>query len=224
MPAIAFDIRNPEAVAHELDQANRRLARERDVPGSIIELIEDLALAIGDTDDASLGSIDPYLWIRIQSAALRAQHAAHVDDEPQQRRAVRIALEEIRFLFARLAERRPVAEDQPIKDVLRWLDAKLAVPQRRKADLLGVGERTYQRWISATESAGPDGPHELRARIVARITAQLRHVLTGPGVAEWFETPHQDLDGAAPIDLLFDASATEHLLELAVAPRSFSAA
>jgi uncharacterized protein (DUF2384 family) len=224
MSTIAFDIRNPEAVARELDQANRRLARERDVPESIIDLIEDLALAIGDTDGASLESVDPYLWIRIQSAALRGQHAAHLDDAPEQRRAVRIALEEIRFLFARLAERQPVAEDRPIKDVLQWLDAKLAVPQRRKADLLGVGERTYQRWISTSESAAPDSPHELRARIVARITAQLRHVLTGPGVAEWFDTPLQELGGAAPIDLLFDASATEHLLELAVAPRSFSAA
>jgi uncharacterized protein (DUF2384 family) len=127
-------------------------------------------------------------------------------------------------LFARLAERQPVGEDQPIKEVLQWLDAKLTVPQRRKADLLGIGERTYQRWVSSNEAAVPDGPHELRARIVARITAQLRHVLTGPGVADWFETPMRDLDGVAPIDLLFDASAIERLLELAVAPRSFSAA
>lgn len=127
-------------------------------------------------------------------------------------------------MFARLAERQPVAEDQPIKEVLQWLDAKLTVPQRRKADLLGIGERTYQRWVSANEAAAPDGPQELRARVVARITAQLRHVLTGPGVVDWFETPTRELDGVAPIDLLYDASATQRLLKLAVAPRSFSAA
>jgi hypothetical protein len=224
MSAIAFDIRNPELVVRELDEANRRLARESEVPGSIVSLIEDLCLAIGDADGVSLESVDPYLWIHIQSAALRAQHAAHLDDAREQRRAVRIALEEIRFLFARLAERQPVSEDQPIKEVLQWLDAKLTVTQRRKADLLGIGERTYQRWVSANEAAAPDGPQELRARVVARITAQLRHVLTGPGVADWFETPMRELDGVAPIDLLYDASATERLLELAVAPRSFSAA
>lgn len=194
------------------------------MPSSILALIEDVSVAISDTDATSLESVDPYLWISVQAAALRAQHAVHLDDERKQRRAIRISIEEIRFLFARLAERQPVAEDQPIKEVLLWLDAKLGVPQKRKADLLGVGERTYQRWVSRSETAAPEGPQELRARIVARITAQLRHFLTGPGVVEWFETPRQELDGASPIDLLFDASATERLLELAVAPRAFSAA
>jgi uncharacterized protein (DUF2384 family) len=224
MSAIAFDIRNPELVVREVEEANRRLAREAEVPRSIVDLVEDLSLAIGEADSASLESVDPYLWIRIQSAAIRAQHATRVDDESEQRRAVRIALEEIRFLFARLAERRVVMEDQPIKEVLGWLDEKLAVPQHRKADLLGVGERTYQRWISTSESAEPEGAQELRVRIVARVTNQLRHVLTGPGVVQWFETPLHDLDDSAPIDLLLDPTATERLLELAVAPRSFTAA
>jgi|SRR5579884_568586 len=221
---VAFDIRNPEAVTRELWEANRRLARESEVPPSIRGLVEDLTLSIGDADATSLESVDPFLWINIQAAALRAQHAAHLEDEREQRRATRLSLEELRFLFARLAERQPVAEDQPIKDVLLWLDSKLDVPQKRKADLLGVGERTYQRWISPSESAAPDGRQELRARIVARIAAQLRHVLTGPGVVDWFEVPNRDLSGEAPIDLLYDPSSTERLLELAVVPRSFSAA
>jgi uncharacterized protein (DUF2384 family) len=224
MAAIEFDIRNPDIVARELADANARLAREEEVPASIVALIEDVTEAISETGSSDLEAIDPYLWIDVQAAALRAQRAAHLDDHRAQRRAVRIALEEIRFLMARLAERQPVAEDRPIADVMRWLDAKLAVSQRRKADLLGVGERTYQRWVSATEAASPDAEHELRARIVARIVAQLRHVLTGPGVVDWFETPHRALDATAPIDLLYDASATERLLELAVAARSFSAA
>src|SRR5437763_7504335 len=143
---VAFDIRNPEAVTRELSEANQRLAREAEVPRSILNLLEDLSLSIGDTDARSLGSVDPFLWINIQAAALRAQHAAHLEDERAQRRAIRLSLEELRFLFARLGERQPVAEDQPIKDVLLWLDSKLDVPQKRKADLLGVGERTYQRW------------------------------------------------------------------------------
>jgi uncharacterized protein (DUF2384 family) len=223
MSAIAFDIRNPGAVAHELAEANGRLALEREVPASIIGLIEDLAMAISEADAAALASIDPSLWIQIQAAALRSQNAIGLEDR-EQRRAVRIALEQIRFLFARLAERQPVSEDQPIKDVLVWLDDKLTVPQRRKADVLGVGERTYQRWISPNEAAEPEAEQEHRVRVVARVTAQLRHVLTGAGVVDWFETPIDELGGEKPLDVLGDPTAVERVLHLAVAPRSFSAA
>jgi hypothetical protein len=52
MPAIAFNIRQPGAVAHELGEANARLARESGVPGSIVELIEDLAATISEADTA----------------------------------------------------------------------------------------------------------------------------------------------------------------------------
>lgn len=224
MSAVAFDIREPEAVAHEVGEANQRLARESDVPSSILALIRDLSNAIGEADNATVSLIDPSLWIQIQAAALRAQTAAALDDDRQQRRAVRIGLEQIRFLFARLAERQPVAEDRPIKDVLAWLDEKLNVPQRRKADLLGVGERTYQRWISSSESAAPEAEQEHRVRVVARVTAQLRHVLTGAGVADWFETPMEQLDDRKPLDVLGDPLATEQVLHLAVAPRAFTAA
>ena len=224
MSATAFDIRQPEAVAHEVGEANQRLAHETDVPSSIIELINDLSEAIGEVDNATVSLIDPSLWIQIQAAALRAQRAATLDDDHEQRRAVRITLEQLRFLFARLAERQPVTEDRPIKDVLAWLDEKLTVPQRRKADLLGVGERTYQRWISPSETASPESEQEHRVRVVARVTAQLRHALTGAGVADWFETPMDDLDGRKPLDVLGDPVATEQVLRLAVAPRSFSAA
>jgi uncharacterized protein (DUF2384 family) len=224
MSAIAFDIRNPEAVVHELAEANGRLALEREVPVSIIGLIEDLAVAISEADAAALASVDPSLWIQIQAAALRAQSATSLDVDREQRRAVRIALEQIRFLFARLAERQPVSEDQSIKDVLAWLDDKLTVPQRRKADVLGVGERTYQRWISPSEAAGPEAEQEHRVRVVARVTAQLRHLLTGAGVVDWFETPMDELGGEKPLDVLGDPTAVERVLHLAVAPRSFSAA
>jgi uncharacterized protein (DUF2384 family) len=224
MPAIAFNIRQPGAVAHELGEANARLARESGVPGSIVELIEDLAATISEADTATISTIDPYLWIQIQAAALRARNAVGADDGAKQRRAVRVALEQVRFLFARLAERQPVAEDRPIKDVLAWLDEKLAVPQRRKADLLGVGERTYQRWVSPNETAAPEAEQEHRARVVARVTSQLRHVLTGPGVVDWFETSMEDLDDRKPLDVLGDPAAVEQVLHLAVAPRSFTAA
>ena len=224
MAAIVFDIRRPDLVADEIGEANARLAREREVPRSVIEFIDDLGEAIVDADAVAVASIDPSLWIQIQAAAVRAQRAIASGDEREQRKAVRIAMEQLRFLFARLAERQPVSEDEPIHAVLVWLDEKLGVPQRRKADLLGVGERTYQRWISPSESVAPEARQERRVRVVARVVAQLRHVLTGAGVADWFETPMDELDGRTPLDVLGDPAATERVLHLAVAPRSFSAA
>ena len=41
MSAVAFDIREPGAVARDVGEANQRLARESDVPSTILELIRD---------------------------------------------------------------------------------------------------------------------------------------------------------------------------------------
>ena len=106
----------------------------------------------------------------------------------------------MRFLFARIADREPIGEDRPAHEVALWLDATLAsVSQPRKAELLHVSPRTYQRWISDQEAVRPSGEDERRLRIVARIVNQLRHSLTGPGVVDWFEHPRADLGGATPV-------------------------
>jgi hypothetical protein len=224
MTLVAFDLRNPEGAAHELGEANRRLAGEEMVPGSITELIRDLCDQIAETDTEALQAIDPYLWIELQQAALRAQQVVYTDDAADQRRRARIALEQLRFLLTRLAERRPVAEDRPIGDVVRWLDSVVPVPQRRKADLLRVGERTYQRWVSATNPTHPEADDERAVRLLARIVSQLRHSLGGRGVVDWLEHSREELDGAPPVDVLRDPEATGRLLELAVATRSSVAA
>src|ERR1700752_4421424 len=48
MSSLAFDLRRPELVAAELDEANRRLAREQDVPPAIAELVRNLADVVAD--------------------------------------------------------------------------------------------------------------------------------------------------------------------------------
>lgn len=224
MPATTFDLRHPEVVEHELAEANRRLAREPETPPSIVGLVEDVAAAIADAGDNELAAINPWLWIAIQRAALHAQAALH-DDEPARRRRLRLALEQLRFLFARLAERRPVGEDQPADAIVRWLDDALAgVSQQRKAALLGVGLRTYQRWVSGHGRAAPTGDDDRRLRIVARLVNQLRHSLTGAGVADWFDHPRADLGRRRPVDLLDDADLLEDLLAAAAASRGNVAA
>lgn len=224
MPAIAFDLRQPALLEHELGEANRRLAREIETPPSIIGLVEDIADAIAAGDSEEVATVNPWLWIRLQSAALRAQSSLREDD-PQRRRQLRVALEQMRFLFARIAEREPIGEDRPAADVAGWLDLKLAsVSQPRKADLLGVSPRTYQRWISDREATTPSGEDERRLRVVARIVNQLRHSLTGPGVVDWFDHPRADLDGATPTEILNDPDKLELLLAAAAASRGNVAA
>jgi len=224
MSATTFDLKHPSVAAHELGEANRRLASEVETPPPVIGLIEDVTDAISEGDDHELAVVNPWLWIRVQGAALRAQ-AALREDDPQRRRQLRLALEQMRFLFARLAEREPIGEDQPANEVARWLEATLpSVSQQRKADLLRVGLRTYQRWISDREASTPTGEDERRLRVVARIVNQLRHSLTGPGVIEWFGHPRADLDRASPADVLDDPARLELLLAAAAASRGNVAA
>ena len=140
-----FNLRQPALVAHELSEANRRLAREEETPSSIVGLVEDVADAIAEGEKHELALVNPWIWIRVQGAALRAQAALRTED-PDRRRQLRLALEQMRFLFARIAEREPIGEDQPANDVVRWFeDALSSVAQPRKAGLLGVSVRTYQR-------------------------------------------------------------------------------
>jgi uncharacterized protein (DUF2384 family) len=128
-------------------------------------------------------------------------------------------------LFARIADREAIGEDRPAAEVARWLEATLvSVPQPRKAGLLGVGARTYQRWVSDRESTTPGAEEERRLRVVARIVNQLRHSLTGPGVIDWFEHPRADLGGVRPIDVLDDSDRLESLLAAAAASRGNVAA
>lgn len=222
MPAVAFDIRSPAEVAVALGEANRELARSAETPARVAGMVADLCDAIAAGDDGALATVNPWVWIRVQGAALRAQSALRLED-PARRRALRLALEQLRFLFARLAERAPIGEDVEAGDVARWLEATLeSVAQARKAELLGVGVRTYQRWITGASAAA--GADERRLRVVARIVNQLRHSLTAPGVVEWFGHPRADLRGASPADVLDDPARLEDLLGAAAASRGNVAA
>ena len=220
----AFDLRQPAALEQELAGANRALARQAEVPAEVVGLVEALADAIAHGDNEEIAGINPWIWIRVQSAALRAQAALRSAD-PERRRQLRLALEQMRFLFARIADREPVGEDVPAGEVAHWLDRTLgSVSQPRKAALLGVSSRTYQRWISERDGAHPSAGDERRLRVVARLVNQLRHSLTGPGVIDWFEHPRADLDGRAPAAVLDDRVELQRLLAAAAASRGNLAA
>src|SRR2546423_966963 len=100
--------------------------------------------------------------------------------------------------------------DEPLSGVI--LDPELGdpaimqqaldAPQPRIAELLGVSARTFQRWISESDSVAPEGEELRRLRIVSAVANHLRHALTGPGVLAWFERGHPLLRGSRPADLL----------------------
>jgi hypothetical protein len=221
--ANALDIRDPAALEAQLADANRRLAREPEPPADVRALVRELADQMSEPDADALAQADPYLIVALQGAALGALRALDAADPAEQRRRLRYRLEQMRQVFRDLASGQPVAEDRPAKNVARWLVGAVDVPQRRIAELLGVRERTFQRWISESEQSRPEGDDARRLRIVARIVAHLRHSLTGAGVVQWFERPRTELDGRAPAALLDDPDAVPRLLALASGARSSAA-
>lgn len=224
MTVTALDIRDPAAAAASLAEANAALAEHAATPEAVVRFVGELAEAIAADGEHDLAAVNPWVWIAIQSAALRAQ-AALGKDEPARRRELRVAIEQMRFLFARLAERRAIGEDRPAVEVARWLDRALpGIAQAQKAELVGVGVRTFQRWTAARGATTPGGEDERRLRVVARIVNQLRHSLTGPGVVDWFAHPRSDLDGSRPLDVLADPTRLEALLAAAAASRGNVAA
>jgi uncharacterized protein (DUF2384 family) len=215
---------NAAAIERELRAWNLRLAREAEVPDDLRLYLEQLA---DDVDALAWGhstDIDPYLLISVQSALNHAMRLFYSGDPADARRQMRARLEQMRQVFRDVAEGGPLYEETSAKEIARWLAGILDTSQASLAELLGVSPRTFQRWISAADSAGPDGEDARRIRVVARIANHLRHALTGPGVVRWFQLPHPQLGGGRPLDLLEDPQAADSLATLAASARSHTAA
>jgi hypothetical protein len=214
MTVLAFDLRHPDLAAEELRAANQRLARMPEVPGSIGELVDAVSDELIELD-ADAFAADPYLLLAIERAALQAKRALDVDDARAQRRAVRVALDDLHKLCAALAEREPVAAGRDANAVARWLVDTAGLPARQIAPLIGVHERTLQRWASEPPRSAPSGEDERKLRSVAQVVAQLRHALTAPGVLAWMTQPEDELDGQTPIQRLEDPAGLPAVLAAA---------
>ena len=214
----------PAEAATEIQVLNNRLARERTIPSDVAEVVRDLADALTRTDVRRWEAVDPHHAVIVLRSTVSAQRAVEEADSPAARDQLRIALESIRQSLAAIAEREPVSDDRSPKQVVQWLAERTEVPQARLADLLSVSTRQLQRWLSATETAQPEGDDARKARLVARIVNQLRFSLTPAGTVEWFGWPRSDLDGRRPLDLLDDASEEPRLIATAGSMRSMSAA
>lgn len=231
MPALAMTtalgIRNPEFAAHQLHEANQRLARETDLPGWMAEMVRALADDIASATADELG-VPADEWMALQAAALRAQGVLLDDDrdERQRRRKFRLIIEELRFRLARLAEHQTVSEDRPVKDLAIWFERILPVSHTDKGALFGVSERTWQRWSSESETAAPTGAAAAQLRLLSRLINELRHTLTAPGALRWAQTRLADLDDRSPVEAFAvnDADAVRRVFALVAAARSGAAA
>jgi hypothetical protein len=74
--------------------------------------------------------------------------------------------------------------------------------QERLADLVGVDVRTLRTW----RAGPPSGVRKRADRVVllAQLVGELIRSLTPRGVVLWLSTPHPELDGDTPRDLLDD--------------------
>ena len=223
MRAPLFERASADQLARELDRANSLLAVEKVVPPQVVVLLEDLGDRADRTSSIDVGQVDPYLVVAFQRGLIGALRALDLPEETQRRRQLRVSIERMRQALRDFVEEVHVGEAESAKGMARSLVEVLDVPVGRIADLLNVSPRTYQRWLSRTDTTKPHGDDALRIRVAARIANHLRHVYTGPGVVRWFERPHPELKGEAPILLLRHAERVNELINLAAASRSSAA-
>lgn len=218
-----FERASAALLGDQLDRANSLLAEKRAVPPNVVDLMEDLGDRADRMSSLDAGHVDPYLVVAFQRGLIGALRAMDLPDEAQQRRQLRVSMERMRQALRDFVEEAPVSEAESAKEIARWLGETLDVPVGRIAELLGVSPRTYQRWLSQSERTEPHGDDALRIRVAARIANHLRHVYTGPGVVRWFEKPHPELKGEAPVLLLRQAERLNELITVAAASRSSAA-
>ena len=216
MIATAVDLQSLQA---EVNDATQMLRRSRTVPDEVVGLIDSFGLAL---DAASVRhEADPYLAATLWEAAYRAEKALRHENAAEQRRDVRVALEQFRQALRDITEDLPYAVDAPVRDVLARTVETLDAPQKEVAELLGVSTRQLQRWLAEGGSA-PAAADAGRIRAVGRVVNQLRHTFTGPGVLTWFHRRHPTL-GKRPIDMLDDPLRYPEVVRAATAARAMTA-
>jgi uncharacterized protein (DUF2384 family) len=206
----------------EITAGTVELAARETVPASVRDLVRELPARLRADTPAAAFAGDPYLTESVYAGAARAAAAQLADDPRLARRETRLALEQVRQALRDIVDGRPADEDVPPAVVARWLEGTLTVPQAEVARLVGTSARTWQRWLAGAQ---PEPDALARLRRIARLAMHLRHSLTGPGVARWFERPHPLIKegGGCPADLLDDPGEYARLQALAAGTRATQA-
>lgn len=208
-----------EDLLAEVNGATKVLQRSKSVPQEVVALIDGFGSAL-QRAMPSRSEADPYLAAALWEAAYRAEKALRHDNSDEQRRDLRLALEQFRHALRDIVENRPYSEGASARDILARTAETVAAPQKALAELLGVSVRQLQRWLAA-DGPEPAGDDATRIRVVGQVVNQLRHTFTGPGVIAWFYRPHPIL-GEPPLDLLVDPLRYPQLLSVATAARAMT--
>lgn len=181
-----------------VNQATRLLQRSKTVPHEIGELVDSFDGELNASAPQRL-EINPYLAQTMWAGLYGAEKALRHDNQEQQRREVRLALEQVRHALRDIVESRPYDDGTPTRDVLNRTFKAVGVPQKAFADLIGTSPRQLQRWLADESEPGAEDAAHILA--VGRVVNQLRHSFTGPGVVAWLKREHPRLKDR-PIDLL----------------------
>jgi hypothetical protein len=210
-----FDLAKPRESAEHLWRLNLELAEQTAVTAGIRERARAFLEAMERSDLAAWDEIDPRHALLAHRAGMAALAALERDD----RDALRMALDGLTQALDAIAEGEPVSDARSGKELVQFLASVTEASQARLAELLGVSLRQFQRWLSATERAEPEGDDLRKVRAVARIVNQLRFSLTPAGAVDWFwwRLPGRR---TAPVDLLEDPTQLPELLRQASSLRS----
>ena len=208
------DLSRPAEAANELHELSMELAYHETIPLEIQERVRELTSAV-DSERAGWGRVDPYYVEIVLRATLSAQIALMEPDVQDSRLRLRMALDTLAQAFSSIAEDQLVSDDRTGKELVAWLVATTEASQAQIAQLIGVSPRQFQRWLSSSESASPEGDDLRRVRTIARIVNQLRFSLTPAGVVEWFSWRSPELGRKRPIDLLDKPAQLPRLIGLA---------
>jgi hypothetical protein len=216
------DLSRPAEAAGELHALSMELARHETIPAEVQASVRELTDAV-DGHRSSWSTVDPHYIEILLRATLSAQLALMDPDLPESRDRLRMALDGLASAFDAIAESQPVSDERSGKEIVAWLSERTEVPQAELAGLLGVSPRQFQRWLSPSEKASPEGDDLRRVRAVARIVNQLRFALTPAGVVAWFSWRLPDLGRKRPVDLLDRPERLPDLIGLAADLRATTA-
>jgi uncharacterized protein (DUF2384 family) len=207
-----------DQIREDVERAQSALAAVEVVPDEVHKVVLRLGDRLEAISDSELQGVDPYVVLAIQGGTIQALRAFEMKNNIQVRRGVRVGLERVRQALRDVADESALADDRPVKLVVRWLVETLDAPNPRVAELLQTSPRTLQRWLSP-DATQPRGEDASRVRLVAKVTNQLRHVLTGEGVLRWFESPSVALSERRPAELLANLEEAPRLIKLAASSR-----
>jgi hypothetical protein len=196
-----------EAVADRLDDGD---------PAA--DVVADAEAVVDAVRALDLREADPFAVNHLLGAALEVETSfrPRPSDTPA---SLRLGLETMRQSLERLRENQGVSDLRPLREVVDDLMRVMHTNQVGLAKLLEVSPGTVRRWLVDKRDVWNETEEMLRARTLAQVVNQLRHVLTARGVVAWLRTPHPELK-APPLSLLGEERAVPRLVGLAARGRS----